>query len=466
MKLNIRKTNELPPSSNKNQNEQPPHHSEPEFYVSSNRNRGKQSNSLTSNDKIHSDKERINDIYSLENNNNNFESKINKVDELSPEERDFLLNYKQKLENKIYYKFKTSIFDPFISTLGNNSPYLHLVYKVCSNKEEFLIKFSKLIYENFDFENGQFDVFWEKISGIFQDKLKQEFLVNLKNYLINNQLNKSLESWSLLQYNDYKNFLFEVENEKNNEKMKRDKQCKQKIFLDEQVEIQRRKKELMKEAEKAIDNLAQSHVIKNISTSELLYKQLKLGNEEKLNREIEKSLIRQLKNKTKEDNRKLSTCGSNRKNVDFNIIINNNDLNCKNIDDSKIIPISISVCNSVNHLKENSYNNKYSSLMKEKEKKEQCYFNKKRNSININNEFGNANKEFEYKEKQYSIGENYYFSNHVKNDTRNKYLDILSKQNNYNKSHGLKDYNFKDNSVKLDKYTIYNLRNSSNIFFV
>ncbi len=48
---------------------------------------------------------------------------------------------------------------------------------------------------------------------------------------------------------------------------------------------------------------------------------------------------------------------------------------------------------------------------------------------------------------------------------REDYLSLLGKQNNYDKLHSINDFDYKQDSCRLNKRDVYNLRNSSNIFF-
>jgi hypothetical protein len=334
--------------------------------------------------------------------------------ELLSQEKEFYLGYKKKFDYKLYEKFKSDILNKFTLHLGNKSKFINLAFGIVSCFDDFIRIFGNIIYSNFDLNNTNFEDFWIKVSVDIEDEFKQEFFKRLRKFVLENELNKSITSWKLLQYNDYKNFLHDKETKKT-------KQVCQKQLLDDQI---RRKLELRLEAEEAIEKIAKFSCIKNKSTSEILYEQLLLHKQNKVKEEIENSILKKsLKNFYKNDNINIESFPKD---------------NLKQ--DEVELPISISINNTINHF----YKNANSKL------------NIKKKDM-IADEL--------IKDKLESVNRSTFFNINEKTDIRNSYLDIMVKQNNYRKSDKINNFDYVKDCVRLDKHMIYKLRNTSNIFF-
>lgn len=331
-----------------------------------------------------------------------------KSKEFTNEERDFIIKYKTQLDNKIFQCYKKEILEPFIEELTKSSEYYNMAYSIAMNVEDFLKVFGALVYQNFDIKNPNFKEFWNAVKPKLQQQLKDEFFNRLK--ASQTSKNKSnINPWALLQYNDYQNLM----NDDEYKQSKIKKMSKQKELLDNQIA----KKKLIDKANNIIDSIARKYVDDHISTNEILYKELGVKNSD----------IEQMKlNKQKNDN-----------------------LTVEVIKDKS----SIGIASILNQTTKDSIN----------QYKEKIKLNESSNLVTININFNKKNEKTEVEDKQEVANpHNTFFNDDNKLNIRQQYIKMLEMKNN---KIDIKDFDFKKDPIKIDKHTVYSLRNSSNIFF-
>ena len=320
----------------------------------------------------------------------------NSIDINANKQSNSLLELNEQLYNKLYYLFNSEVKTTFLNKIDENIKYYFTACKLVESINQFKMHFSNIIESNFDLDNPDFKIYWNKIKPLLHNKLKELFFVKLKDdayldYNYKSKTNYNSNIYKLLQWNDYINYIDNNDEKVKYNILKSKMQKKQKEMLDTQI----------------INNLIINNC--NYKSSSDVKNKLKLKN---------------LVDKTLND-------------------INKNFIIKSNLTPSLKLDYLLRTSSDI-------YNNE---LAEEITKEEE------RNFYNIN----------------------YKNTKDVKNRTKKHYIKIINnmdnyftvENNNYNfdKDNENKDDNidkklFKKNEIKvLDKRTLYNLRNSSNIFF-
>lgn len=383
--------------------------------------------------------------------------------------------FMKTLYKNLYENYLKEIVSPFLKKLGNSSQYYSIAFGICSNKEEFAIVFKKeldkineindldFLFKNLkpSFEKKFLTLFYSKVSCLYEK-------TGIKpNY------NRSItsEGWDLLQHNDYLNFFNKhLENHEELNKNRFETISKEENNSMNELVKDLLKREVIKSAVKStVDKLANTYVNKHSSTTQKFFETIKLypskndtlidDNNNNLN------LIKKKDKSNQTTKIKKNTANSNDEKERIIILREKERNEFEKLKNRTIVKDISEIDNNVYFEKTNKkYINEKAYELSMLNQKEMVKNNKILGLYSVSGVV-NDNKGFYSTTKGNIENESFYFNDDKKLKIREDYLSLLGKQNNYDKLHSINDFDYKQDSCRLNKRDVYNLRNSSNIFF-